>query len=278
VYEDRLNEDSDKQFVGVNQLQSIIKNQFGKMADDALADPLVWGDFREALDILIKSEKPYEDLRLYEDLGTWDQIRSIMDGILEYYNGENKPMNLVLFNDALGHLTRAHRILRMPRGNALLIGIGGSGKQSLCRLATYTAGFQLFEIVLSRGYGDEQIREDLKALYTKAIKQPMTFLFTDAHVTQEGFLEYINNVLTVGMVPALFGDDEKEPLYSVIRSRARAEGTPETAMWGYVVNTLKDNLHLVLAMSPAGEVLRTRCRNFPGMVSCCTILVLLLAK
>ncbi len=39
----------------------------------------------------------------------------------------------------------------------------------------------------------------------------MTFLFTDAHVVSEGFLEYINNMLTVGMVPALFGDDEKDP-------------------------------------------------------------------
>jgi dynein heavy chain len=29
---------------------------------------------------------------------------------------------------------------------------------------------------------------------------------------QEGFLEYVNNILTVGMVPALFADDEKEPL------------------------------------------------------------------
>lgn len=36
------------------------------------------------------------------------------------------------------------------------------------------------------------------------------FLFTDGHVAQEGFLELINNMLTSGMVPALFPDDEKE--------------------------------------------------------------------
>ncbi len=40
----------------------------------------------------------------------------------------------------------------------------------------------------------------------------MVFLFTDGHVAQEGFLELINNMLTSGMVPALFADDEKEAL------------------------------------------------------------------
>ena len=40
----------------------------------------------------------------------------------------------------------------------------------------------------------------------------MVFLFTDGHVAQEGFLELVNNMLTSGMVPALFADDEKEAL------------------------------------------------------------------
>ena len=39
------------------------------------------------------------------------------------------------------------------------------------------------------------------------------------------------------------------------------------ACWSHFVQKCRNNLHVVLAMSPVGETLRTRCRNFPGMVN-----------
>ena len=76
-------------------------------------------------------------------------------------------MNLVLFDNALEHLTRIHRVIRMDQGHTLLVGVGGSGRQSLARLAAFAAGCEVFEITLSRGYGEDEFREDLKQLYHK---------------------------------------------------------------------------------------------------------------
>lgn len=64
-------------------------------------------------------------------------------------------------------LALPHRVIRMDQGHALLVGVGGSGRQSLARLAAFAAGCEVFEITLSRGYGEEEFREDLKQLYHK---------------------------------------------------------------------------------------------------------------
>lgn len=56
-------------------------------------------------------------------------------------------------------------VLSLLQGNLLLVGVGGSGKQSLSRLGAYTSGCDVFEITLTRGYDEISFREDLKKLY-----------------------------------------------------------------------------------------------------------------
>jgi dynein heavy chain, axonemal len=177
--------------------------------------------------------------RLYEDLLDFQAVRSIMLEILQEYNDKNNKMNLVLFDDALDHLTRVHRVIRMKRGHALLVGVGGSGKQSLTRLAAFTAGYSVYEITLSRGYGEPEFREHLKVLYSQlGLGKPTVFLFTDGHVVQEGFLELISNMLTSGQVPALYEDDEKDAVLSCVRDEASRLGLLKTreVLWKYFIN------------------------------------------
>ena len=65
-------------------------------------------------------------------------MSKVMEDMLEDYNQVNTAqMNLVLFMDAMKHVTRISRVIRQPLGNALLLGMGGSGRQSLTRLAAY---------------------------------------------------------------------------------------------------------------------------------------------
>ena len=127
----------------------------------------------------------------------------------------------------------------------------------------------MFTITLTRGYNEALFREDLKSLYGMIVDKPVAFLFTDNHVADEGFLELINNMLSSGMVPALFEESERDGIASNIRDEAVKKGALDSkeGAWNYYVNKCRDNLHTVLAMSPVGETLRVRCRSFPGMVN-----------
>jgi dynein heavy chain len=270
VFSDRLVSNTDKELVNNELILKYVSEYFPGTEETVMQDPLLIGDYALADPIDDEGEDP----KLYEDLGDFDAVSKKMDKMLEDYSYDHKAMDLVLFEDALSHCTRIHRIIRFPRGNALLVGVGGSGKQSLTKLATFTASYQLQMINLARNYKEENFREDLREIYSGVIQKETSFLFTDAHVVEEGtFLEILNNMLTVGMVPGLFPEDEKDALMSSIEDDARREGVPESkeAKWNYFVNRCRDNLHIVLAFSPAGDTLRIRCRNFPGLVSSTSI-------
>lgn len=79
---------------------------------------------------------------------------------------------------------RIARMIRQERGNALLVGVGGTGKQSLTRLASHICGYKCFQIELSRGYNYDSFHEDLRKLYKMAgvEDKDMVFLFTDTQV------------------------------------------------------------------------------------------------
>lgn len=42
-------------------------------------------------------------------------------------------------------------------------------------------------------------------------------------------------------------------------------------MYNYFIERVRQNLHVVLAMSPIGDAFRNRLRMFPSLINCCTI-------
>lgn len=94
--------------------------------------------------------------KVYDRVTTFTDLSNLLNGALDEYNETNAAMNLVLFEDAMRHVCRISRIIEGSGGHALMVGVGGMGKQSLARLATFVNGYSAFQVrgfVGCKGWG-----------------------------------------------------------------------------------------------------------------------------
>jgi dynein heavy chain len=228
------------------------------------SDPLVFCHFAESI----------QD-KVYDMAKSMNKMSHVLEDALREYNETNATMDLVLFDDAMKHIARIVRVVMNSGGHALLVGVGGSGKQSLSRLAAFICGFKVVQIVISSTYGINDLKEDLKGMYNKAglKEEGIMFLLTDSQITNERFLVFLNDLLASGNIPDLFTPDEVDAIINAVTNKVKALGlVPDRSnCWDFFISEIRRNLHVVLAFSPVGDAFRTRARKFPAIVNCTVI-------
>jgi dynein heavy chain len=90
-----------------------------------------------------------------------EHLKGVLEAKLEEYNEQVASMNLVLFDEAMEHISRIARIIDLPVGSALLVGVGGSGKQSLGKLSSFILGYDVVRIVVTSNYGMAELKTDI---------------------------------------------------------------------------------------------------------------------
>uniref|UniRef100_A0A3B5AK42 Dynein axonemal heavy chain 3 n=1 Tax=Stegastes partitus TaxID=144197 RepID=A0A3B5AK42_9TELE len=238
----------------------------GKVVDESIRS-LFFGDYA----------KPDSDTKVYDEITDLQALQEVMEFYLDEYNNCSKaPMSLVMFKFAVEHISRICRVLKQDNGHLLLVGIGGSGRQSATKLATYISDYVLFQIELTKNYSMSDWRDDLKRMMLKAgiEGKNLVFLFNDSQIKDEVMLEDISMLLNTGDVPNIFAADERADIIEKVQGIARMEGkkidvTP-LSMYNFFIDRVKANLHIVL-MSPIGDAFRNRLRMFPSLINCCTI-------
>ena len=284
VFQDKLTNEADKQtFAGILDKFSVekFKDVVNHQNEEELHVNLMFANFLQK-DIYDEYGEFVESApKVYEAIPNWNAIREIVNEKLEAYNQKypSKKMPLVMFDDAVRHLLRISRVVEMPRGNILLVGVGGSGKQSLTKLSAFIGGHDFCQISLTKTYGINSLMEDLQVYYHKAGPEgkSVTFIMTDAEIKREQFLEYVNSILSTGEVAGLIPKEQKDVISVEMKNvyskevEARGEDPSMAELYQYFINRVRDHLHIVLAFSPVGQKFRERARKFPALFSACTI-------
>ena len=264
IYADRLIEPTHIKTYTESALE-IVKKVFGKN----VVQKHYTGDKPEPL-IFCHFPNGYQNDKMYE-LTPFKSVSSNMVEALENHNSEKVEMNLVLFEDAIKHVCRITRIISNTAGHALLVGVGGSGKQSLSKLSAYIKSYVVFSITVSKEYSMTDLKTDLTDLYNKTgVKDdPIMFMITDSHITDERFLVYINDLLSSGEIADLYPEDEKGNIINAVRAKCKSEGKGDSNddIWNFFIDKVRENLHVSLCFSPIGDAFRTRARRFPALVN-----------
>lgn len=268
VFHDRLINDEDREWFIENIMDSVRGAWRVPVEKDEMfgSSKVMFGD-------LLKLEAP---VKLYEEIKDPNKLKKVLVDMLDDYNiGNSNKMNLVFFEDAILHILRICRVLRQPRGNIMLIGVGGSGKQSLTKLSSHMLEMTYKQIEITKNFGPDQFKEFMKELMFSAgiDGEKVCFTMTDNQIINEGFLEDINNLLNTGEIPNLMAPEDKDKIINSVRPilvQMKRVDTIENINATFV-ERIRDNLHITLCMSPVGDTLRVRCRMFPSLVNCCTL-------
>nr|KAF6461745.1 dynein axonemal heavy chain 8 [Molossus molossus] len=281
VIADRFVTPDDEQWFNINLVRTIEENISSDMIAHILPEPYFVDFLREMPEPTgdEPEDTTFEVPKVYELVPSFDFLAERLQFYQRQFNEiiRGTSLDLVFFKDAMTHLVKISRIIRASCGNALLVGVGGSGKQSLSRLASFIAGYQIFQITLTRSYNVSNLTDDLKFLYKVAGAEGkgITFIFTDNEIKDEAFLEYLNNLLSSGEISNLFARDEideiTQGLISVMKKELPRHPPTFDNLYEYFISRARKNLHVVLCFSPVGEKFRARSLKFPGLISGCTM-------
>ncbi|XP_070634009.1 dynein axonemal heavy chain 8 isoform X3 [Bos indicus] len=281
VIADRFITPDDEQWFNTQLVRSVEENVSPDVGSYILPEPYFVDFLREMPEPTgdEPEDTAFEVPKVYELVPSFEFLSEKLQFYQRQFNEiiRGTSLDLVFFKDAMTHLIKISRIIRTSCGNALLVGVGGSGKQSLSRLASFIAGYQIFQITLTRSYNVSNLTDDLKGLYkvAGADGKGITFIFTDNEIKDEAFLEYLNNLLSSGEISNLFARDEMDEitqgLISVMKRELPRHPPTFDNLYEYFISRSRKNLHVVLCFSPVGEKFRARSLKFPGLISGCTM-------
>ena len=195
-------------------------------------------------------------------------ILNTCNQLLEEHNRDSsKQLDIVMFSEAIEHLSALSRVLSFERGHAMLVGVKASGRKSLARLALHTASIDPFEIAITKTYTFDEWRNDIKTLMKQCgiTDIPTGFIITDVQIIKPFQLEDLSNLLVNCEIPLLYEREEIDQIRAELASADTSAilTSEETDFFKVFMENVKKNLHIILVVSPYGSIFKDIMLSYP---------------
>ena len=204
--------------------------------------------------------------------GTIEELDEIQR---EHATHDNKQQpHLVLFHEAVTDVIKISRIMQTTGGHGLLVGVGGSGKRSLTRLASKFSRVQLREIRNDNPNDTTEFSETLKTMCRDAGVKGLvlTVIITEPLLASAYVMHVINAMMSGGGMGGLFNKTEKDEMGHAVKAAVRRSGEMDTSSncWAYFKKEVMQNIHIVCTVSPSSQIFRTQFTRYPALIRCTT--------
>lgn len=184
-------------------------------------------------------------------------------------------LDMVLFEQAITMVTKVHRVFSTDRGHLVLAGLPSVGRKSVCRLASFVEEMNMTRLELSKGFGLPQFRQKMKQVwelcaYNGREKLKTVFLLDETDIVQESFLEDVQNILSSGLVPNLYTNDDLGRIRDEMKSAYKLAGNTEEIpdlMNAFFYDRVINNLHLAYIVSSDLKMFSEQCKAFPALIN-----------
>ena len=215
---------------------------------------------------------------LYERVEDIEALRAMIYENMEHYNSNKKAkekIELILFDYSLKHLLRIDRILARDGEHCVLVGLTGSGRQSLCNVAAFIKKFKIFKTRTKEEveeYGHKEWLKDIQELYLQAgLRMENTiFMLKDNNITDEQMYVDLNCIISSGVVYNLFTSDEKNETIGNLKQTKEYDEmnlSDDQQLWDAFIAKTMQKCRVFLAMNPLNQNFTKTLRAFPALTN-----------
>ncbi|SBT46197.1 dynein heavy chain, putative [Plasmodium ovale wallikeri] len=209
--------------------------------------------------------------KMYLGVKKFYVLKEVLAEKLNEYNSTHVELPLVLFDYAIIQICKICRILDFNISHLMLIGFGGSGKQSLMKLSIFINSLNLISISINNNYDVNNFKTDLQEFHLKCAIKPgnVHVLLLKEKDVLDSFLPYINDLTSTGLCNDLFSKDEYLGIFSSIRNQIKYLNIGESNedVFNYYISKIKKNFKIAITHSPISNMYRDRLIKFPSFLS-----------